>query len=56
MFEPDISKIYQELRRILIEKNNLIIKTNTFNSEETLGISHDKFLSQYEIEDRFKKK
>ena len=56
MLEPDIDKVYQELRRILIEKNNLILKTNTLNTEVNYGISPDKLLTQYEIEETIQKK
>ena len=56
MLEPDIEKVYQELRRILIEKNNLIDKTNTLNTEVNYGISPDKLLTQFEIEETIQKK
>ena len=40
----------------MIKKNKFISNINTLNTEETLGISPDKLLTQYEIEDRLKEK
>ena len=48
----DNETFYQQLKGLLITKNNLILKTNTYNTEENLGISPKDIVIQFEIENR----
>ena len=54
--DDDIGQFYRYIRGLLIGKNNLIEKPNTYNAEETYGIPPDKFLTQYEIEKNIQEK
>ena len=54
--DNNIEKFYQQIKGLLIEKNNLILKTNTYNTEENLGISPDQILTQFEGEKKIQEK
>ena len=56
MLDDDNKTFYQELKKILININNLILKTNTYNSEENLGISPDQIITQFEGERKIQEK